>query len=497
MLVPHAMIPWTLLVVGHAAYAAANNLRSELALPGVTSFFPGDTGYANASRPFNLRFTLEPVAVVYPETVHELADLVKVGKANKLRVSVRSGGHSYIANGLGGENGTLVIDMAKFTNVTVNPAARTAVIETGNRLGDVALALNAYDLAIPHGTCPYVGLGGHASYGGYGYTSRMWGLTLDNILIINLVLANGTIAKASKDFNPELFWGMRGAGPSFGITTSIEFTVYPAPASVIVFQYNWHLDVAMAATALGTFQKFVQQPNLPSEFGADLLLTRGGVAGNAAWHGDPSLLNGTVAPFLATMPPLNAVTFTPGNWIESVSFLAGPGSTLNTSTAPDYTDAFYAKSLMTPQASPMSEAARTSFMHHLAYEGFTSNTSWFFQVELYGGSNSKINSVPIDATAFAHRSTMFTIQFYASSFNKAPPYPEFGFTFLDNLVDGITSNSPKNWDYGAYPNYMEDKLVDYKKRYYGSHFPRLVALKKKVDPTGVFDFPVGIVAGPG
>lgn len=289
---------------------------------------------------------------------------------------------------------------------------------------------------------------------------------------------------------------MRGAGPSFGIMTSIKFAIYPAPASVIVFQYNWKLDVAKAATALGTFQDFVQSPSLSPQFGAEIVLTRGGVAGNVsfgltgAWHGDPSLLNGTVASFLANMPPLNAVKFTAGDWIESVSFLAG--STLNTSTAPDYTDTFYAKSLMTPEAAPMSAAARTSFMKNLAYEGFASNTSWFFQVELYGGANSKINSVPFDATAFAHRSSMFTIQFYASSFNNAPPYPDFGFTFLNDLVDGITSHSPKDWDYGAYPNYMEDKLVDYKKRYYGSHYPRLLALKKAVDPTGVFDFPVGI-----
>ncbi|KAF8172790.1 glucooligosaccharide oxidase [Mycena galopus ATCC 62051] len=487
---------WALLVLTSVMLSAASDLRSELTLPGVTSLFPGDLGYANASRAFNLRFTLEPVAVVYPSTVQEISDLVKIGKANHLRVSARSGGHSYIANGLGGENGTLVIDMANFTAVAVDPTTKTAVIETGNRLGDIALALNDYGLAMPHGTCPYVGIGGHAAYGGFGFTSRMWGLTVDNILSINLVLSNGTIATASKDINPDLFWAMRGAGPSFAITTSIKFSVFTAPASVIIFQYNWHLDVAAAATALNTFQKFVVEPNLSPQFGAELVLTRGAVAGNVsfgltgAWHGDPNLLNSTVAPFLAAMPPLNAVTLQPGNWIESVMVLAG--STLKTSTAPDYTDTFYAKSLMTPEASPMNDAARTSFMNTIASEGFTTNTSWFFQVELYGGSNSKINAVPTDATAFVHRSSMFTIQFYASSFNNAPPYPAAGFTFLDDVVDGITSNSPKDWDYGTYTNYMEDKLVDYKKLYYGAHYPRLLALKEKLDPTGVFDFPVGI-----
>ncbi|KAK7055368.1 Glucooligosaccharide oxidase [Favolaschia claudopus] len=486
---------------GLLLFSAASDLRDEFTFPagpGVTAFFPGDPGYANASRAFNLRFTPDPVAVVYPETVEELADIVKIGNAHRLRVSARSGGHSYIANGLGGGNHSeaLVIDMGKLTKIAVDPSTKTAVIETGNRLGDIALALNEYNFAMPHGTCPYVGLGGHAAYGGYGFTSRMWGLTLDNVLSINLVLANGTITKASKDVNSELFWAMRGAGPSMAIATSIEFSVYEAPASVIVFQYNWQLDVENAATALNTFQNFVVQPNLPPEFGAEIVLTRGAVEGNVsfgltgAWHGDPNQLNGTVAPFLAAMPPLNAVTFTGGNWIESVEFLAG--STLNTSTAPDYTDTFYAKSLMTPQASPMNQAARTAFMNGLAHEGFVSNMSWFFQVELYGGANSKINSVATDDTAFVHRSSMFTIQFYASSFNNEPPYPDEGFKFLDDLVDGITSNSPADWDYGAYTNYMEDKLEDYQTRYYGSHYDRLLALKKEIDPTGVFNFPVGI-----
>ncbi|KAJ7222553.1 glucooligosaccharide oxidase [Mycena pura] len=480
----------TLFALAAATFSAASNLRSELRLPGVTSFFPGDPGYANISRPFNLRYVLDPVAVVIPSTVHELAEAVKIGKANHLRVAARSGGHSYIANGLGGENGTLVIDLSRFTAVAVNPSARTAVIETGNRLGDVALALNDFGFAMAHGTCPYV------MYGGYGFTSRMWGLTLDNILSINLVLANGTIAKASKDVNPDLFWAMRGAGPSFGIATSYEFALFPTPASVIVFQYNWQFTAAQAATALDTFQKFVEEPNLPPEFGAEIVLTRGNVAGNVsfglngAWHGDPNLLNGTVQPFLDAMPPLHAVSFFQGNWIESVENLGG--GTLNTSLAPDGTDTFYAKSLMTPEASPMNRAAREAFMNTVATEGFASNTSWFFQAELFGGANSKINAVPLDETAFAHRSSLFTIQFYASSFNNAPPYPDAGFTYLDDVVNNITSNSPKDWDYGAYTNYMEDQLVDFKRRYYASHYPRLLALKKELDPTGVFDSPVGI-----
>lgn len=108
---PRRPVPWTLLLLSFATFSAASDLRSELTLPGVSSFFPGDPGYANATRAcescflqvgsysvrpveVNLRFTLEPVAVLYPETVHELANIVKIGKANHLRVSARSGGVS-------------------------------------------------------------------------------------------------------------------------------------------------------------------------------------------------------------------------------------------------------------------------------------------------------------------------------------------------------------------------------------------------------------------
>ncbi len=82
------------------------------------------------------------------------------------------------------------------------------LIESGNRLGDIALTLNRYGLATTHGTCPYVGIGGHASFGGFGFgfVSRLWGMTLDVITSMNVVLANGTIVAASETQNPELFW---------------------------------------------------------------------------------------------------------------------------------------------------------------------------------------------------------------------------------------------------------------------------------------------------
>jgi len=403
--------------------------------------------------------------------------------------------HSYIANGLGGRNGALVVDLRKLKAITVNSKNGTALIQTGNRLGDIALALNEKGRAMPHGTCPYVGIGGHAGYGGFGFVSRLWGLTLDNTVSATVVLANGTIAKASSTVNSDLFWAIRGSAGSFGIVTSIEFKTFPVPPSVTVFIYQWTLDVSMATSALSSFQNFVGS-GIPAEFGAEIDVFKGSSTGTVklelvgGYYGPPGQFQGVIAPYLATMPTPASTSVTPGTYIASVKAFAGGDGNLNSSVAPDTHDTFYAKSIMTPESSPMTTEAIQAFFTYVVNQATTTN--WFVQFELYGGSNSMINSVALDATAFAHRSSLFTVQFYASSPTGNPPYPSEGFSFLDNMVSSIVTKSPANWDYGAYPNYIDDELPDWQELYYGSHYARLESIKASVDPNDLFNFQTSI-----
>jgi hypothetical protein len=271
---------------------------------------------------------------------------------------------------------------------------------------------------------------------------------------------------------------------------------FPAPASAIVFQYGWDsLSITAASNAIASFQSFAAT-NISSQFGAELVFSAGPSSSHVtlgwtgAWYGDASRFNATVAPYLKTLPTPSWSSISPGSYINSVSVLAGQA--LNTSTAPDETDTFYTKSLMTPSGSPMSAAAITAFVTYMAKQGFTSDTAWFVEVELYGGSNSAINAVPLDSTAFAKRDTLFTIQMYASSSNSAPPYPADGFSFMDGMVASIVSNSPTNWSYGAYLNYADDRLVNATSLYYGSHYQRLKTIKAAVDPLDTFRFPIGV-----
>ena len=172
---------------------------------------------------------------------------------------------------------------------------------------------------------------------------------------------------------------MHGSSASFGIVTAIQVMTFPAPPSATVFEYTWNLNAADATKAVDAFQDFVQT-NIPQEFGALIVIGKGSIQGNLSWglaggwYGPANQFQSIIAPFLMKVPNPASILLIPGNNINSVQLVGGLGC-LNTSSAPDGHDTFYAKSLMTPKASPMSNAARTAFMSYLANDGFTANTA--------------------------------------------------------------------------------------------------------------------------
>ena len=171
---------------------------------------------------------------------------------------------------------------------------------------------------------------------------------------------------------------MRGASSSFGIVTNIEVKTFAAPKSTTVFRYNWDLSAADAAKAAQQFQKFVQG-NIPQEIGLELTIEKGSSNGRVSfilvggWYGPADQFNAVIDPYLANLPPPSEKSVTPGTYIESVENLGSIGR-LKTTGIPDSRNAFYAKSLMTPETSPMSISALNAFMNYLGNEGFTANT---------------------------------------------------------------------------------------------------------------------------
>ncbi|KAK0461759.1 glucooligosaccharide oxidase [Desarmillaria tabescens] len=489
---------FTLAALAISVLAQSSSLQDGLSDAHIAAVFPGDSSYDGARRAYNLRFSFSPVAVTYPSTTEQVSAIVALGSSENLQVVARSGGHNYIANGLGGKNGALVVDLSNMTRVDIDASSGIATIETGNRLGDVAFALNNQERTLPHGSCPYVGIGGHVSGGGFGFASRMWGLTLDTVQSMTAVLANGTIVTASSTSNADLFWAMRGAASSFGIITSIDVQTFTAPSFATIFEYDWQLDYSTAAAALFRFQEYAMT-DIPSQLGAEVNIGRGNTEGSVyfgltgGWYGESTdALQAVLEPFLASMPSASVKYSGNGTYISTIEAL-GSG-VVNTKVAgPDTTDTFYAKSLMTPEGQPMTLEALEAFMKYLGYEGHASNTAWFMQFELYGGGNSVINSVDVDSTAFGTRSALFTVQLYASFSNSA----EDSFTLLDGAAEAITSAMGDGWDYGAYVNYPDDRLNNgtsdiLQNLYYKSHYSRLESLKSQYDPTGVFVFPISV-----
>ncbi len=171
---------------------------------------------------------------------------------------------------------------------------------------------------------------------------------------------------------------MRGAGPSFGITTSITVKIFPVPPSATVFLYTWDMTVATASSFLDTYQSFSLGRVSPG-FGSELLLTKGSKKGRVnvvlegAWFGPAKSFDSIINPLLKKIgqKPQNQ-QIKPGTFIESVAFFGGKDGRLNTSSVPDGHGTFYVKSLSTPEGQPMTQESQKAFMEYLANEGFTS-----------------------------------------------------------------------------------------------------------------------------
>ncbi|KAL1750598.1 hypothetical protein FB107DRAFT_294490 [Schizophyllum commune] len=475
-------------------------LRGALEDARVRAVFPYDSRYVNASLAYNLRYNVSPIAIAYPSTPEQVSAVVRAGGAEGLAVTARSGGHSYIAAGLGGRDGALVVDMSNFDKTSVNETDDTANVGAGVLLGYLALALNEYGRALPHGRCPTVGAECQLAGGGYGHTSRMWGMLLDHIVSAIVVLADGSIVTVSESENADLFWAIRGAGPSFGIVVEFVFATEPIPLAGTAFRHSWNLTAADAIHALASFQDFVES-DIPPNFGAQLNFNKSTAVGHVNMEyfgehwGDPTTLDGINERFLTMLPVPDSVDSFHGDWITVLN--ASAWGDLNTSATPPQHSTFYIKSLMVPQAEGLSPPAVDAFIQYLTDErSVTSDVSWFVEIELYGGTGSAINTVAANKTAFPHRDKVFTMQLAALSPNDQPPYPDDGFSFLDGLVDVVIESEPVGWPYGAYVNYADARLENCESEwqilYFGDNYKRLSELKRLYDPNNLFRFPQSV-----
>jgi FAD/FMN-containing dehydrogenase len=186
---------------------------------------PEDAGYDDGRRLWNAIHDRRPAVIARPASPEEVATAIRFANDHDLEITVRSGGHS--AAGLGGANGGLLVDMSGMRGVEVDPGTRTARANGGALLGELDVAAQAHGLVCPTGVVGHTGVAGLTLGGGVGRLQRHFGLTIDNLAAVELVTADGRQVRATETDEPELFWGLRGAGWNFGIATAFEFRLQP------------------------------------------------------------------------------------------------------------------------------------------------------------------------------------------------------------------------------------------------------------------------------
>jgi FAD/FMN-containing dehydrogenase len=186
---------------------------------------PGDVRYDEARKVYNGMIDKRPALMVRCKDVTDVITAINFGRTHRMPVAIRGGGHN--GPGLGTCDGGLVIDLSPMRAIQIDPSHNTVRVEGGCTWAEVDKATHEFGLAVPSGIVSSTGVGGLALGGGTGYLSRQYGLTIDNLLGVELVLADGTCVTASTNENADLFWAVRGGGGNFGVATSFLFRANP------------------------------------------------------------------------------------------------------------------------------------------------------------------------------------------------------------------------------------------------------------------------------
>ncbi|KAJ6580993.1 hypothetical protein B0H19DRAFT_490524 [Mycena capillaripes] len=452
---------------------------------------------------YNQHIPITPAAVTRPTTSDEVSKIVQCAVASGVKVQARSGGHSYANYGIGGEDNAVVVDMVHFQKFSMDTSSWQATIGSGTLLADVTSRLHdAGGRAIAHGTCPQVGIGGHATIGGLGPVSRQWGAALDHILEVEIVLANGTVTRASATQNPDILFAVKGAAASFGIITEFVFLTHPEPPSVIRYSYTLELGKhADMASTFATWQSIVADPALDRKLATEVVVFELGmiISGGCGYNNcflprsgalksfDAGTYFGTEAEYKAlnfeqrlaknatvSVTVLDDWLGAVGNWAETEALKLVGG----------ISGAFYSKSLTFTRENliPMNGIQDLFNYFDSADKG---TLIWFAIFDVEGGA---VNDVPQDATAYAHRDALFYLQTYAVGLG----------TLSDTTIDFVTGMSEKITDsmpgvnFGAYAGYVDPQLKDGPLEYWGTNLPRLQKIKAVIDPHDVFHNPQSV-----
>ncbi|GAA2099540.1 FAD-binding oxidoreductase [Microlunatus panaciterrae] len=226
-----------------------------------TLVLPGDPAYDSARAVYNGMINKHPAAVAFCRDVTDVIACVRFCRAHAVEIAVRGGGHN--AGGLGVWDGALTIDLSSMRSTTVHPDEHKVRVDGGCTWGDVDHATVGFGMATPSGIIGSTGVGGLALGGGIGYLARRYGLTVDNLLEADVVLADGSFVTASETSHEDLFWALRGGGGNFGVVTSFTFRCGDIGEQGVIIGGPVFYDLADTAEVMRWYRELL--PSLPEE----------------------------------------------------------------------------------------------------------------------------------------------------------------------------------------------------------------------------------------
>ncbi|GAA4439377.1 FAD-binding oxidoreductase [Actinokineospora soli] len=428
---------------------------------------PGVPGFTGGSRPFNPRYAdVRPAAVLSAATAADVAAGITWARDIGVPIAARGGGHSYA--GYSTTPG-LVLDLRALDEVHVDREAGLVTVGGGTRMRAFYAALAAHDLAVPLGNSDDVGVGGLTLGGGVAAVSRAFGLTCDSLVRTDVVLADGTTVTCDEDTEADLFWACRGGGGgNFGVNTSFTFRTRPTrPAAT--FLALW--DRAHAHDVLMALQEIAR--DAPDEFAARIGLSRAPgrepVVSVIGTHlGPAAQVRDLLAPALAVARPTR-VDIADGTYWEAKDFLhhetSGGSFAVRTRCA----------------KRPLSEAGVSAVVSAVdKWPGGGNPDGAGVALFTWGGA---ISRVPVEATAFAHRDTLFLVSMDASwSTEDDPEVERANLDWLAALHEELGEHAED----ASYLNFTDPDLRDWRSAYHGANHDRLVEVKRRYDPDRVF-----------
>jgi hypothetical protein len=431
---------------------------------------PGDDSYDEARKLYNGMIDRKPRLIARCVDAADVIAAVNFGREHGLLIAIRGGGHS--GPGLGSCDDGLVIDLSEMKGVRVDPAKKTVRVEPGCTSGDVDHATHPFGLAVPFGIVSSTGVSGLTLGGGTGYLTRKYGLTIDNLLEADVVLADGSFVTASKDQNADLFWALRGGGGNFGVVTSFLFQGHPV-STVYAGPIFWEATHAQAV--MRAYREFL--PTAPEELGMFVGLktvpptdpfprdywSKRACALVSSYNGPAAEGEQIVGKLLKTLP---APIF---NWMGAMPFPAMQGlfdpffpTGLQWYWKGDFVKALTDEAIETHIAQAAKAPSDFCLMHLYPIEG-------------------AVRRVAKDATAWNARDATWSMVIAAIDPNpkQADALKTWGRGYWKAV-------HPFNLE-GAYVNFMMDDEADGRvQATYGPNYAKLAAVKKKYDPKNLF-----------